>query len=75
VRVEGNTDERGSHEYNLDLGERRAHAVLGYLEGRGVSTEQLQAVSFGKTRPLCDAKNEDCFAKNRRTAIRPTCKL
>jgi peptidoglycan-associated lipoprotein len=75
VRLEGNTDERGTRDYNEKLGERRAQAVLGYLEQKGVSTEQLNTISFGKDKPLCLGKNEGCWSLNRRTAIRPICKL
>ena len=75
VRIEGNTDERGSQAYNQDLGQRRAQAVLSYLESHGVPRDQLQTVSFGKDRPICLSQTDDCFAQNRRTAIRPLCRM
>jgi len=75
VAVEGNTDARGTDEYNQKLGDERAQSVRRYLIDRGVSAEQLTAVSFGKDNPICNEKNPDCFAKNRRTAIRATCHL
>lgn len=66
VRLEGNTDDRGTQEYNLALGERRAEAVKQYLESQGVSTARISTVSFGKDNPLCTQNDESCWAKNRR---------
>ncbi len=71
VVIEGNADERGTVEYNIALGQRRADAVRQYLEQLGVSQDQLKTVSYGEERPLCTEHNEDCWAKNRRAALVP----
>jgi peptidoglycan-associated lipoprotein len=75
VNVEGNTDERGSEEYNHQLGERRARSVALYLESQGVTGDQLRMISYGKDHPLCTQSDEQCWERNRRTAIRPTCHM
>jgi peptidoglycan-associated lipoprotein len=69
VRLEGNTDERGTREYNLGLGERRANAVSSALQANGGSASQLTVVSYGKEKPVCREHNEDCWSKNRRVEI------
>jgi peptidoglycan-associated lipoprotein len=69
ITIEGNADERGTDEWNLALGDRRASAVENYLERLGVSTAQLKRVTYGKDRPLCTQHNEECWAKNRRAAL------
>ncbi|HKA88861.1 MAG TPA: peptidoglycan-associated lipoprotein Pal [Haliangiales bacterium] len=74
IVIEGNADERGTVEYNIALGQRRADAVRTYLEQLGVSQEQLKTVSYGKERPLCTEHNEDCWKKNRRAALVPPSK-
>ena len=66
VTVEGHADERGTREYNLALGARRANAVKEYLVSQGVSTGRLETVSYGKERPICTESNEACWAQNRR---------
>ena len=66
VSVEGHADERGTREYNLALGARRANAVKEYLVAQGVSTGRLETVSYGKERPICTESNEGCWAQNRR---------
>ncbi len=66
VTVEGHCDERGSVEYNLALGDRRAKAAFDYLVSLGVPAARLQTVSYGKEVPLCQEHNEDCWARNRR---------
>jgi peptidoglycan-associated lipoprotein len=66
VTVEGHCDERGTREYNLALGARRANAVKEYLVSLGVSAGRLDTISYGKERPMCTASNEDCWAQNRR---------
>ena len=66
VTLEGNADERGTEEYNLHLGEKRASAVKKYLQNMGVSGSQLKTVSYGKDRPTCSEHTEDCWAQNRR---------
>lgn len=69
VRLEGNTDERGSAEYNVALGERRAQAVARELKAKGVSDSQLSIVSYGKERPAVQGHDEAAYAKNRRVEI------
>lgn len=71
VLIAGNADERGTVEYNLALGQRRAAAVRKYLVQLGVSAAHLDAVSYGKEMPLCADHDEACWQKNRRSAIRP----
>jgi peptidoglycan-associated lipoprotein len=69
VRVEGNTDERGSSEYNLALGQRRAQAVVGALQVYGVKPAQMEAVSFGKEKPRATGHDEASWAQNRRADV------
>jgi len=69
VRLEGNADERGSREYNLALGQRRAEAVREAMVLDGLSGDTVDAVSYGKERPRCAQETEDCFAENRRVDI------
>ncbi|MFT5759345.1 MAG: peptidoglycan-associated lipoprotein [Alteromonadaceae bacterium] len=69
ILVEGHADERGTPEYNIALGERRAKAVLTYLENLGVSASQLTTVSYGEEKPLVKSRTEDAFAKNRRAVL------
>lgn len=69
VRVEGNTDERGSSEYNLALGQRRANGVKKMLILGGADANQVEAVSFGEEKPRATAHNESAWAQNRRTDI------
>jgi peptidoglycan-associated lipoprotein len=66
VTVEGHCDERGSVEYNLALGERRAKAAYDYLISLGVAADRLKTVSYGKEVPLCSESNEGCWSRNRR---------
>ncbi len=66
LAVEGHCDERGTVEYNLALGERRARAAYDYLVSLGVSASRLKSVSYGKETPLCREANEDCWVRNRR---------
>lgn len=66
VVVEGHCDERGTANYNLALGERRAKAVQRYLADLGVAAAQIQTTSFGKERPICTEANEGCYQRNRR---------
>jgi peptidoglycan-associated lipoprotein len=69
VRLEGHTDERGSAEYNVALGERRAQSVARALKGAGATDAQLSVVSYGKERPAVQGHDEAAFAKNRRVEI------
>ena len=66
VTIEGHCDERGTREYNLGLGERRANAAKQYLVSLGVGSGRVKTISYGKERPLCVASEEGCWAKNRR---------
>lgn len=74
VTLEGNTDERGSREYNLGLGERRGNAVQGALSGAGASSSQLNVTSYGEERPVCRQHDDSCWSKNRRVEIVYTAK-
>jgi peptidoglycan-associated lipoprotein len=69
IRIEGNTDERGTTEYNLALGQRRSEAVRKSLTLLGVSDSQIEAVSFGKEKPKADGSNEAAWKENRRADI------
>jgi len=69
ITVEGNCDERGSREYNLALGQRRADSVKDYLVSQGVSASRIDTVSFGEERPACNGSGEACWAQNRRADI------
>ena len=69
IRLEGNTDERGTREYNIGLGERRAQAVRRALMLQGVSDSQLTTVSYGEERPSVEGETEAAFAKNRRVEM------
>jgi peptidoglycan-associated lipoprotein len=66
ITVEGHCDERGTIEYNLALGERRAKAAYDYLVSLGVPADRLKTVSYGKEVPICTQSNEDCWQRNRR---------
>ena len=69
VRLEGHTDERGSREYNIALGERRAMTIARMLQLQGVSSAQTRTVSYGEELPVDDGHNSDAWAKNRRVNI------
>jgi len=69
VTIEGNCDERGSREYNLALGQRRADSVRDYLSAQGVSASRIDTVSFGEERAVCTTSGEACWAQNRRGDI------
>lgn len=69
ITIEGNCDERGSREYNLALGQRRADSVRDYLAGQGVMAARIDTVSFGEERPVCKGSGEACWAQNRRGDI------
>ncbi len=66
VTVQGHTDDRGTREYNLALGERRAVAVKNYLLSRGISPDRIEVISYGKERPAVVGANEAAWAQNRR---------
>lgn len=71
VRIEGNCDERGSVEYNLVLGQKRADAAKGYLVNLGVDGKRLDTISYGKEKPMDPGHNEEAWAKNRRDHFTP----
>ncbi|HXU29735.1 MAG TPA: peptidoglycan-associated lipoprotein Pal [Thermoanaerobaculia bacterium] len=66
VTIEGHCDERGTNEYNLALGDRRANAVRDYLGSLGVAGDRLRTISFGEERPVCTTSEESCWSQNRR---------
>jgi peptidoglycan-associated lipoprotein len=65
IRIEGNADERGTREYNLALGARRAESVRAYLAGRGIAAGRITTISYGKERPIDAGSNEEAWARNR----------
>jgi len=65
VLIEGHCDERGTSEYNLALGERRAKSAANYLVANGIEASRITTISYGKERPSCNERNEACWAKNR----------
>lgn len=69
IRVEGHADERGTREYNLALGERRANTVLQYLVANGIARSRLETISYGKERPVDPGHDESAWAKNRRVEL------
>ena len=66
IRIEGHCDERGTSEYNLALGQKRADAAKRFLEGLGISDERMMTVSYGEERPAAEGHTEEAWAKNRR---------
>ncbi len=70
VRVEGHCDDRGTIEYNIALGQRRADAVRSYYGTSGLSRSRIETVSFGEERPLCTQATDDCWATNRRASTK-----
>lgn len=66
VSIEGHCDERGTNEYNLALGDRRARSVKDYLVSLGVPSSRIETISYGEEKPACTEQNEGCWAKNRR---------
>ena len=69
IRLEGHADERGTREYNIGLGDRRAQSVRRILVFQGVDSDQVSTVSYGEERPAVDASNEQAYQKNRRVEI------
>ena len=69
VLVEGHADERGSNEYNLALGDRRANSAKNYLVKSGVAASRITTISYGEEQPLCRQQNESCWSRNRRGAF------
>ena len=71
VLITGNADERGTAEYNLALGQRRAAAVSKYLQALGISGKRLEVVTYGKELPICAEHDEACWQQNRRSGVHP----
>lgn len=69
IIVQGHCDERGTEEYNLALGEKRASAVAVYLELRGINPKRITTVSYGKEKPVVEGHNESAWSQNRRSVI------
>lgn len=67
LTIEGHCDQRGTQDYNLVLGKKRAEAAREYLEKLGIDSQRIKVVSYGKERPFCENENEDCFQANRRS--------
>lgn len=70
IKIEGHCDERGTVEYNLSLGEKRANAVMDYLTGLGVAASRVSIISYGKERPVDAGHDESAWSKNRRAEFR-----
>jgi len=66
IRIEGNCDERGTKEYNVALGQRRAATAKRYLMDLGISSNRISLLSYGKEKPVCTSNSEECWQKNRR---------
>ncbi len=66
ILIEGHCDERGTNEYNLALGEKRAKAARDYLISRGVSSKRMSTITYGEEKPVCSSRNENCWQRNRR---------
>ncbi|MGB6927154.1 peptidoglycan-associated lipoprotein Pal, partial [Psychrobacter sp.] len=69
VVIAGHTDERGSREYNMALGERRAQAARNYLAAQGVTANNIRVISYGEERPAAAGNTEDAYAQNRRAEL------
>ena len=70
VEIQGHTDERGTNNYNIALGERRAHSTKMYLVSQGISARRIHTISYGEERPFCFDSNDACWLKNRRAHFR-----
>ena len=70
VQVEGNCDQRGTNEYNMALGHRRAESAKNYLTNLGVNPSRMKTISWGEERPVCSQMTESCYQKNRRSDFR-----
>ena len=69
MRIDGNCDKRGTNEYNVALGERRAEAAMSYLVSKGIAADRITVVSDGKERPVCTEHNASGWARNRRDDV------
>ena len=67
IQIEGHGDERGTNEYNLVLGEKRAKSTMNFLVNLGVNASRISVISYGEEKPFCAEKEESCYQKNRRT--------
>ena len=72
IRISGHTDERGSDEYNLALGQRRAAAAKGYLVQHGIADARIETISYGEERPVAQGSDESAYAQNRRAEFEIT---
>ena len=70
MRLEGHTDERGTREYNMALGERRANAVRDYMVANGIASYRIESVSYGEERPVAYGSGESNWAQNRRVELK-----
>lgn len=70
VTIEGNCDNRGTNEYNLALGQRRADSAKNYMLNLGISSNRMRTVSYGEEKPVCYSSDENCWQKNRRADFR-----
>lgn len=71
IRLEGNTDERGTREYNMALGERRANSVRDYMVASGISSMRIETISYGEERPIAYGSGEANWSENRRVELKP----
>jgi len=71
IRLEGHTDERGTREYNMALGERRANSVRDYMVANGISSFRIETISYGEERPIAYGSGEANWAQNRRVELKP----
>jgi len=72
VTIEGHCDERGTNDYNIALGDRRANAARDFLESLGVSGSRVKTLSYGEERPVCTSSDETCWSQNRRAEFHLT---
>jgi peptidoglycan-associated lipoprotein len=70
VRVEGHCDDRGTIEYNIALGQRRANSVRAYYKTAGIDVKRIETISYGEERPLCNYQTDGCWARNRRAVTK-----
>ncbi len=70
VRLEGHTDERGTREYNIALGERRANSVRDYMVANGIGSYRIESVSYGEERPVAYGSSESSWSQNRRVELK-----
>jgi len=66
IEIQGHCDERGTNNYNIALGERRAHTTKRFLVSQGIDSNRINIISFGEEKPFCFVSNKDCWRQNRR---------